>query len=293
LHRFDNLKYKVIIMSSYGENSPIISETIAALQAELGPDLHGLMVDRAVIGLFFSGVKLSNGSCGICFTPVKEIPESVCCPSSAAAMPNAGRLSGVPVTDYVEYLRQGRPLKTALGLAALNALSQTCWRDNSSRSYTILPIDDTLNDLDIPGDAYVVVVGALVPYLRMLKKRGRPFGILEKDLRTLKEDELPFFIEPEEATAAIGRADRMIITGTTVLNGTLEGILDAAKPEAEIAVVGPTASMLPDAFFRRGVTVLGGVECTDADLLLDTLAEGGSGYHFFGKSARQIVIREI
>lgn len=284
--------YKIIMMPSRQENSSIISETVAALETELGPDLRGLMVDRAVIGLFFSGVKLSDGSCGICFTPIKEIPESVCCPSSAAAMPNAGRLSRVSVTDYVKYLQQGRPLKAALGIAVLNALSQTCWRENPSRGYTILPIHDTLDDLDIPDEAYVVVVGALVPYLRMLKKRGRPFGILEKDVRTLKEDELPFFIEPEETMTAIGRADRMIITGTTLLNGALEGILKAAKPEAEIAVVGPTASMLPDAFFRRGVTVLGGVECTDADLLLDTLAEGGSGYHFFGKSARRIVIRK-
>ena len=50
-------------------------------------------------------------------------------------------------------------------------------------------------------------------------------------------------------------------------------------------MVGPTASMLPDAFFRRGVYAVGGVRVTDPDPLLDILAEGGSGYHFFGKYA--------
>jgi uncharacterized protein len=40
------------------------------------------------------------------------------------------------------------------------------------------------------------------------------------------------------------------------------------------------------------VTKLGGVSCVDPDTLLDILAEGGSGYHFFGKSARQIVMRK-
>ena len=63
------------------------------------------------------------------------------------------------------------------------------------------------------------------------------------------------------------------------------------KPGAEIIVTGPTVSMLPDAFFKRGVTSLGGIAVTKADELLDVLSEGGSGYHFFGRSAEQTVIR--
>jgi uncharacterized protein (DUF4213/DUF364 family) len=46
--------------------------------------------------------------------------------------------------------------------------------------------------------------------------------------------------------------------------------------------------MLPDAFSRRGIRVLGGIRVTDPDPLLDVLAEGGSGYHFFRKSAEKI-----
>lgn len=79
----------------------------------------------------------------------------------------------------------------------------------------------------------------------------------------------------------------LVITGTTLLNNTLEPLLATAKPGGAIVVVGPTASMLPDAFFRRGVTMLGGDIVTDPDVLLDTIAEGGSGYHFFGKSAEK------
>lgn len=55
-------------------------------------------------------------------------------------------------------------------------------------------------------------------------------------------------------------------------------------------VVGPTASMLPDAFFRRGVSSIGGIIVNKPDELLDVLAEGGSGYQFFGKSADRVVI---
>ncbi len=49
--------------------------------------------------------------------------------------------------------------------------------------------------------------------------------------------------------------------------------------------------MLPEAFFRRGVSALGGILVTDADRILDVIAEAGSGYHFFGKGAERIIIQ--
>jgi uncharacterized protein len=35
---------------------------------------------------------------------------------------------------------------------------------------------------------------------------------------------------------------------------------------------------------------MGGIQVTAPDAFLDVLAEGGSGYHFFGKSAEKIVL---
>ena len=43
-----------------------------------------------------------------------------------------------------------------------------------------------------------------------------------------------------------------------------------------MVMVGPTVGLLPDAFLRRGVDVLGGVRVTAPDAFLDVLAEGGS-----------------
>ncbi len=74
------------------------------------------------------------------------------------------------------------------------------------------------------------------------------------------------------------------------MNHTLEKILKVARKDAEIAVIGPTASMLPDALFARGVRVVGGVWVKKPDELLDVLAAGGSGYHFFDNLAPRIVI---
>ncbi len=63
-----------------------------------------------------------------------------------------------------------------------------------------------------------------------------------------------------------------------------------AKPEAVVIVVGPTASMLPEVFSRRGVTFIDGVMATEPEQLLDIISEVGPGYHFFGKSAKRVVI---
>ena len=112
------------------------------------------------------------------------------------------------------------------------------------------------------------------------------FHILELDKATLKPDELPYFAEASRAPELVPDADLLVITGTTLLNDTLPGLLELAKPGARIVVTRPTVSMLPDAFFKRGVTALGGILVTRPDELLDIISEGGSGYHFFGKISR-------
>jgi len=235
-------------------------------------------------------VKLSNGLGGVCYTPIKSMPEAVCCPSSARAMPASGKLKGMAVNSVLEEMFSGNPLKKTLGIAAVNALSNMCWSLNSPTDYRIIQDMDATDAVPIPEEAYVVLVGALIPYLQRLKKRERPFCVLEMDPRTLKPDEMPFYAPAEQAPEKAPLADILVITGTTLLNDTLEDLLSLARPGANIVVVGPTASMLPEAFFRRGVHVIGGVRVTKPDELLDIIGEAGSGYHFFGKSAERTVI---
>ena len=94
----------------------------------------------------------------------------------------------------------------------------------------------------------------------------------------------------DQAATVVPSADVLLVTGTTLLNDTLEGLLGLCRNDARVAVVGPTVSLLPDAYLRRGVDVLGGVRVTAPDAFLDVLSEGGSGYHFFGHSAEKVVL---
>ncbi|MDT8377324.1 MAG: DUF364 domain-containing protein [Desulfotignum sp.] len=50
-----------------------------------------------------------------------------------------------------------------------------------------------------------------------------------------------------------------------------------------------TAGGLPDPLFKRGVRVVGGVEVTHPDKLLEIVSLGGSGYHFLDRYTERIV----
>lgn len=272
------------------EKLSILRECVSKLEDSL--KLEEITVERAVFGLFFSGVKLSTGQGGLCFTPVKEIPEAVCCPSSAKAMPLSGRLRGRPVRAYLEDIFCENILRRTLGIAALNALSTAVWEKSPPKDYEILMGRDAFDELDLSRYPKTVLVGALVPMLKRLLASSSDFRVMEQDPRTLKERELPYYLPPERAAECVPDADLLVITGVTILNDTLPGFLEMAKPGAEILLVGPTAGMLPDALFSRGVTMLGGISVTKPDELLDIISEGGSGYHFFGKSAERTLIRK-
>ena len=272
------------------DNKAILRETLAAIREVLGPELDGITVERAVIGLFFTGVKLNNGIAGACATPIKTIPEAVCCPSSAMAMPFPGKLKGRPAFDFAREALGDNGIRRAAGIAAMNALADTCWRRRPHPETELRLGIDAFDATEIrPGDK-VVVVGAFVPFLRELKRRHQPYLVLEQDPATLKADELPFFRPAEQAAAVVPEADVLLITGTTLINGTLEELLALARPTARVTMVGPTVSLLPDGFLRRGADILGTVRITDPDAFLDILAEGGSGYHFLGRTAQKVVL---
>ncbi len=272
------------------QTEPILIETIARIQDILGADLDRITVERAVIGLFFTGVKLDTGVTGACATPLRSIPDAVCCPSSAMAMPFPGKLRGRLARDLLKETAAPSGIRRAVGVAAMNALADMCWERRAPTGVDLRTGVDAYDAAEIQPGENVVVVGAFVPFLKSLKRAHQRFTVLEMDSTTLKPDELPHFRPADEAGSVVPDADVVLITGTTLLNNTLENLLVLCRPEARVVLVGPTVGLVPDAFLRRGVDVLGGVRVTAPDAFLDVLTEGGSGYHFFGRSAEKVVL---
>jgi uncharacterized protein (DUF4213/DUF364 family) len=269
----------------------VLTETIATIRDIVPDEIATVAIERAVVGLFFTGVKLSTGHVGSCATPVKIRPDAACCPGPARAVPFPGKIRGSLAAALLGEVNAQDAIRRAVGIATMNAMAALCW---DRRPHPDVAMDVGVDAFDAAGirpGQMVVVVGAFVPFLRELKRRGQPYQVLEQDPATLKSEEMPFYRHASQAGVVVPQADVLLITGSTLLNDTLDDILAAARPDACKVVVGPTVGLVPDPYIRRGCDILGSIAVTNADEFLDVLAEGGSGFHFFGRSAQKVVLR--
>ena len=271
----------------------LLAETTDLIIEKSPAPLQDLWVEDLVIGIFFTGVKLSTGHAGVAFTPIGEIPEAVCCPTTAARMPQAGDLEGKLVSEILKYGLDTNVLKSAIGVAAINALSQLVIERENATEYEVVNGRDGFDLLEIKPDDTISLIGAFGPYIRRLKTMGNPFFIIEKNPQTLRPDEIKYFKPEAEMASALEKSDVVIITGTAIVNHTIDHILSYINDQQRTAIIGPTASMIPDAFFKRGVNIMAGVRIKEADLMIKILKQGGSAYHLLkGCSEKIAFIRE-
>jgi uncharacterized protein (DUF4213/DUF364 family) len=87
---------------------------------------------------------------------------------------------------------------------------------------------------------------------------------------------------------AIEKSQVVMITGTAIVNHTIDAVLSWTTNGKRTAIIGPTASLLPDAFFKWGVNVMAGVRILNPDLMLKILKQGGSAYHLLKECSQKI-----
>lgn len=242
------------------------------------------------IGVFYTGVVLSTGHAGMSYTPVQEIPEAVCCPRSHAKMPAAGKLLNMELAELIDYALDDNVLKAAVGIATINACSAILFEEETCQ-YKPSAYGNALDLAKITAEDLVAMVGAFPPFIKRIQEITNKLFVIEKNPRIVGKGDM-IEIEPEaRLKEIIPQANIIIITGVTLVNHTLGPILKLTRNASEIIVVGPTASVYPEALFKRGVTVIGGVKITDADKMIHLIGEAGSGYDFFEKCADKIIIR--
>ena len=57
----------------------------------------------------------------------------------------------------------------------------------------------------------------------------------------------------EDDEALLGRSDVVIVTGSTLVNGTIDELLRCAASARSVGLYGPSASIIPDVLFEEGV----------------------------------------
>jgi uncharacterized protein (DUF4213/DUF364 family) len=77
---------------------------------------------------------------------------------------------------------------------------------------------------------------------------------------------------------------------SSVITETINTILSFIANGKRTAIIGPTASIIPDAFFKRGVHVMAGIRILDPDLMIKILKQGGSAYHLLKECSEKIAL---
>jgi uncharacterized protein (DUF4213/DUF364 family) len=170
--------------------------------------------------------------------------------------------------QYAEAFGGPDPVQNMLGLAAINAICQHVMRLTGRVPGAAT---DSLGLLNIEDGDRVGMVGLFPPLLKYLRGSNAELTIIEKDARLVERyTNLPVTLD----VTALNHCNKVLCTSTTVLNDTLDDVLQQCTSAEHIAVLGPTAGYFPDPLFARGVDVLGGRFVNDGMLLLKLIAEG-------------------
>jgi len=204
---------------------------------------------------------------GLCYTAVRTTGGAT---GLAAMLPHAARdcrafdmsgFSGRRLPDFVGLLKTGgTPLHRSLGLACANAVL------NSDLD---APEQDAIELMHITAADSVCMVGRFPPLVKRVEQAGAALSVLEK------EPDRGGILDPAEQQACLRDCTVAIITATTLLNGTIEQVLDSLGSPRHVAVLGPSTPLCPEAFRDTPVNHLGGSVVKDADQVMKVVSEAG------------------
>jgi len=264
----------------------LVAEWLAHLHCNFGDEP---LVTDARVGIFYTGVELSTGEVGVAFSP-RDMSDMVCCPKTAAGAPPAGRLIGRKAWEMAEYAISSSALRRALGIATLNALSSAAIKHHGLPEGVLREGLDALDAAGISPDDDLVMVGSFIPFIKRLKGRVASLNVIDKHRDALKKEEQVFWIAPNRAAQALGRASVVILSGSTLVEGGIDELLNFSKSARMRVMAGPTTPLWPYPFFDRGIAILGGIRALDPRDLLTIVGQGGSGYLFERAAQKACVI---
>jgi uncharacterized protein (DUF4213/DUF364 family) len=242
----------------------IVEEALKRIQTL--PSIEKITVTQVVLGLGYTGVRLSDGHSGLCYTFQAEIAQAT---RHCQVSDLAGTMAGTPALELAKKAKSWDLRESVVGFATLNALSQIALERNP-QNYTILN-GDIINHLTLTKEDVVALVGYIRPLVPLIRAKVKKLFILERTLTRREEDILP----DTACDQILPTADVVLITGTALVNGTIDHLLDLTKKAREVAIIGASAGILPEVLFEHGVTAIGGVKIMDADKMMQIVSEGG------------------
>lgn len=222
----------------------------------LRPASRNLSAVDVRVGLGFTSVRLDDGSVGLAWTAESH---SGSCTHEA----RAGTLAGSSAETLLDMLASlHNPLSRSIGLATANAIAAGLLRPETTSI-------DVLQLVDIQASDHVVMVGFFGSLIPTIRSTGCRFDIIE-----LKGDK-PGTLSPDEGRAPLSSCTVAIITGTSVVTGTLDGLLSCLGNPRAAVILGPSTFMRPEVFAGSPVTHLSGARIRNPQAVEKIVSEGG------------------
>jgi uncharacterized protein (DUF4213/DUF364 family) len=173
----------------------------------------------------------------------------------------------------------GNALTRTLGFAAVNALTRCLFE---RAGFSPDASGDSIGNLDPQPGETIGMIGYFAALAPRITARGAKLVVVElrEDLAGL-HDGVRLTLDASE----LQQCDKVLATGTMLLNDTLDQMLGFATRAQRFALIGPSVGCPPDPLFSRGVTLMGGTWITDAHGYVDALVRGEATAPFARKSA--------
>jgi uncharacterized protein (DUF4213/DUF364 family) len=246
-----------------------------ATAARLVRCLSGAARDARVsdvrVGLGYTAVRLADDRTGVAYT-FRDRARGGC-----SVFPGLRPLAGRPAADLLALLESRDAIEAGVGLACANALANGA--EAAHRE------GDVLEHLEVRAEDDVAMVGHFGPLVDALRARARSLTIYER------VGEPTGVLRPQqEAAAGLARCQVALITATSIVNHTLDGLLAAARGCRQVALLGASTPLVAEAFDSAAVTLLSGIVVTAPDEVLRIVSEGG-GMRLFGPHVRKATVR--
>ncbi len=242
----------------------LIDELIA--EVEKAADMKSLRISKISKGSYFTGTVLEDGSCGLCYSLFNQDPLNSC-----AYFRKLKPFETLDLGKILGFAKNSeKDLERVIGISCLNAISQHILKTGLTR-YRIFFDTDPIDHITFEQSDRVVMIGNIRGFLPKLQDLVHDVAVIDDRLQDI---ELPSFKRLETTQEELKDATVVFITGSAIANNTLEPVLNWIENARETAVVGPSAGMIPEPLFERGVTILSSMQVMEPNAVLRTIEEG-------------------
>ncbi len=173
---------------------------------------------------------------------------------------DVGRLHLKSARELAEYARSDNLLEASIGVAAINSLL-----DVDERNAVEINAGEVLAER---GRGKKVALVGHFPFIPKLREQVGQLWVIEQHP---VEGEHP----AQSAADLFPQADIAAITGTALINHTLDGLLRLCRPDALVMILGPSTPLSP-VLFEHGATIISGARVLDPAAVLGTVGQGAT-----------------